>query len=120
MNWRRNSKLASYLLKLDRFEAPIKLTFRGRNSIPTFIGCLMTIVCCAVIGVYGVQRFQIYYYRQKPEVSSTVVAGAYGARDTVDLHESGYKLAFGAIDFLTGEALQDDSRVRWHVKMLEK
>ena len=45
---------------------------------------------------------------------------AFGASDETDLKQSGYKIAFGMIDYLNGEVHQDEMKVQWQVKMNEK
>jgi hypothetical protein len=58
-------------------------------------------------------------YREKPNVAITFEKGAYTATDTFDLNQNGFKVAFGAIDYLTGEVLKDPQRVEWVVTLDE-
>ena len=40
-------------LGVDRFPEPIKLNFNKKDSIPSCIGSLMTIICYSVVAIYG-------------------------------------------------------------------
>ena len=113
----KQNVLSKILLNCDRFQEPVQLNFNGKKKVPSFIGLLMTLLCITVIGIYGVQRFQLFFFRLKPEVTSSVVKHAFGARDEIDLRELGFKIAFGVIDFRTGKPLRDETRMQWQVNM---
>lgn len=45
------------MYELDRFPVSVKLNFNKKESMPSFIGFFMTLVCYTLVFIYAVQRF---------------------------------------------------------------
>lgn len=56
-------------------------------------------------------------YRIHPEISITVETSAFNSEDQLNLPETGFKLAFGAMDYSDRTLVQDESRVKWRVTL---
>jgi hypothetical protein len=74
-------------------------------------------VAFLVIG-FGIQKGQELINRNNPIINLSEVGNAFDASDVVNLHENGFKIAFGVGDFLTGVSLDDPNFVNWEVKLI--
>jgi hypothetical protein len=105
----------SQVLKLDIFSIPISLNFNRKKSLPTCWGLLLTFVLYSVLFAYAQQRFFQLVNRKNPIITQSKVLNNYDESDVINLNEVGFKMAFGVIDYDTGEVLSDSDYIEWRI-----
>ena len=87
--------IVSLFEKADLFERPLpSFNVRGRDSVPSCAGGLMSMVAMTVLLVYSLMKFDTLMTRDSPNVSGYVEKHAYEQSDKLNLLEAGMRFAF--------------------------
>ena len=104
-------------LKLDFFPRRVpQLTMRGKESKPTAIGSICSILVVATILTYGILQLQKLVDRKNPRISSSTETFALGSTDKLNLQQAGLHIAFTA-ETLWYEPLDDPKYVKFMVRL---
>jgi hypothetical protein len=69
----------------------------------------------SVLLAYAQQRFFQLIQRRNPIITASTIENNYGINDVMDLNKAGFKMAFGVIDYDTGDVLRDLNYIEWKV-----
>jgi hypothetical protein len=94
---------------------PISLNFNRKSKINTTWGLLQTIFLSCVLIAYAQQKFFHLVNRRNPNINQSLVLNEFDASDVIDLDQIGFKMAFGVIDYGTGEVISDSDYIYWRV-----
>ena len=100
-----------WALERDRFASPISLNFGGKSEIGTIPGLLCTLICYFIVVVFGIQRYQTWYYRMGTDVAIQIQADYFTAEETIDLKDLGLKFAVALVDYKDASKVFDPERI---------
>ena len=89
------------IISFDKFPQPIQLNFNKQTEVKSYIGILMTAVVYGVMFAYILRMGQILVHREDPDVSLFTQIDYFDEKETIDLQETSFKVAFGLYDLKT-------------------
>lgn len=72
------------------------------------------------VTVYALIRFSVLTSRKNPNINKYEILDFYENTDSVDLQEVGFKFAFTAENYMTGEMRDDPRYVKWIIRIFGK
>ena len=93
---------------------------RGRHSVSSLTGGIMSVVIVAVIIFYTSVKFVHLTSRHNPSTSSMRQSYFYDSEKQVDLVQEGLRVAFGVEGYLDGETKDDPRFVKYLVRIFGK
>lgn len=80
-------------------------------------GFLLSVFFLFLTVVYGYQRFSMWYYRLDPTITVTNTQNFFTHLEPVDLADQGFKIAFGVMNLITKEPLENPDFVQFEVSL---
>ena len=108
------------LEEIDAFREPIPVfNIRGKTSVSTRAGGLLTICIFTVVIMFAIIRFEHMMSKYNPNINDYYVDLEKG--QDANLNEANFRIAFTVEDYYAPHQLKDDDRyVRWLFRVLGK
>ena len=103
---------------IDCFKKPMPtFNMRGRESIPSYAGCLLSFAIACIMVVYASIKFSHLMTKHNPQISTFTVEGAIDPEDKFNFRDNGLKFAFGIEGFIDQELKEDSRYVKYFARL---
>ena len=86
---------------IDCFKKPMPtFNMRGRESIPSYAGCLLSFAIACIMVVYASIKFSHLMTKHNPSIASFTEEDAINPDDKFNFRDNGLKFAFGIEGFI--------------------
>jgi hypothetical protein len=95
------------------------LNFRKKEAVTSVTGMFMTILVYFIFFLYAAIKIMVLVKKANPAITMTEVPNGINAEYVVNFKERGFKIAWSAESYLSGDdIMRDPSMLNWEVKLV--